>query len=88
MRSAVGKWIAPFVVVDVDPADFDGPDFPRLLERLDKHFMMPVSVTTPDWESDSGVRVAGAYYPVDVLTDQSLVWRDLDLPPDPDDLPF
>lgn len=88
MRSTVGKWIAPFVVVDVDPAEFDGPDADRLLERLDKHFMMPVAMTTPDWQAKDGVRAKGAYIPIAHLTDPTFQWRDLSLPDDPDELPF
>lgn len=76
------------IVVEVDPTVFDGPDMLQLLGRLDKHFMMPVTVTTPDWEAEDGIRSMGAFCPNFVLTSQEWQWRDLELPPDPDDLPF
>jgi len=88
MRSAVGKWIGPIVVVEVDPAYFDDGNFPQLLARLEQHFMMKVSVITPDWEADHGIRVKGEYCPIEILSDPALVWRDLTLPEDPDTLPF
>lgn len=75
------------VVVDVDPREFDGEDFSLLLERLKKHFMVPVSVITPDWQAEGGVRIAGDYAPLEVAVSPTLQWRELILAPN-DHLPF
>ena len=88
MRSAIGKWIAAFVVVEVQPEEFDAADFPQLLTRLEKHFTMPVSVITPDWEAEHGIRAKGTYCPAEALANPALAWRELTLPPCDDELPF
>jgi hypothetical protein len=85
---AVADWIGTFVVADVDPSEFDGPDVDQLLERIVLHFGgVNVTLTTPDWEAPTGIRVRGLYAPSDVLASPGLVWRDLDLPEEAD-LPF
>lgn len=87
MRSAIGKWVGAIVIVEVDPHDFDGPDSADLLTKLERHFMQPVAMITPDWEADVGVRARGLQCPVEILASGDLVWRDLTLPPE-EEIPF
>lgn len=88
MKYAVAKWIAPLIIVEVDPEDFDGPCSIDLEQRLADHFRgVSIALITPDWEPESGIRARGIACPHDVLTDPNLVWHDLELPTEPD-LPF
>lgn len=88
MRYAVAKWIAPLIVVEVDPEDFDGEQADTLIEKLSIHFRgAHLCVITPDIEPASGIRARGLECPHDVLTDQNLVWHDLEMP-DEQDVPF
>lgn len=88
MRYAVTKWIAPLIVVEVDPRDFDGQHVDELEQRLAEHFRgASLTLITPDIEPESGIRARGLAVPHDVLTDIGLVWHDLALPDEPE-LPF
>lgn len=87
MRYAITEWIAPLVVVEVNPREFDGPDS-DLMGRLEAHFPgLSIVIITPDIEPDSGIRARGLDCPHDVLTDPELVWRELALPGEAD-VPF
>lgn len=79
MRSAIINWVAPLIVVEVDPREFDGPDFDTLLMKLEQHFMRSVVVITPDWEADCGIRIKGFDGRPELLADTDIVWRDLEL---------
>lgn len=88
MRYAVAKWIAPLIVVEVDPRDFDGPHSAQLEKKLTDHFRgASFTLITPDIEPASGIRARGLTAPHDVLTDPDLVWHHLVLPEEPE-LPF
>ncbi|MCA1857426.1 hypothetical protein LE190_16050 [Massilia oculi] len=88
MKYAVATWIAPLIIVEVDPSDFDGPHAVELEKALADHFRgASFALITPDIEPDSGIRARGLSVPHDVLTDQRLVWHDLVLPGEPE-LPF
>ena len=88
MRYAVTKWIAPLIVVEVAPHDFDGPHAIELEKKLSEHFRgASFALITPDLEPTSGIRARGLACPHDVLTDPNLTWHDLVLPSDPD-VPF
>lgn len=59
-----------------------------LLRRIEKHFPgINVSLTTPDWEAPTGIRVLGLYAPADVIASPDLDWRELVLQEEAD-LPF
>ena len=84
----MADWLGTFVVAEVDPSEFDGPGADDLLKRIGVHFSgVNVALTTPDWEEPTGIRVRGLHAPADVLASPNLVWRDLNLPEEPD-LPF
>lgn len=88
MRYAVATWIAPLIVVEVDPRDFDGAHGSELEKKLAGHFRGASFVLiTPDIEPASGIRARGLAVPHDVLTDPGLVWHDLKMPDEPD-VPF
>lgn len=88
MRYAIATWIAPLIVVEVDPHDFDGPHSAELEKRLAAHFRgASFTLITPDIEPASGIRSRGLAVPHDVLTDSDLVWHDLILPEEPE-VPF
>lgn len=88
MRYAITTWIAPLVVVEVDPCDFDGPHSHELEKRLVDHFRGASFVLiTPDIEPASGIRARGLAVPHDVLTAPDMSWHELTLPDEPD-LPF
>lgn len=88
MRYAIATWIAPLIVVEVDPCDFDGPDSAELERKLTDHFRgAGLTLITPDIEPASGIRARGLAVPHDVLTASGLVWHDLTLP-DEAELPF
>lgn len=87
-RFAIAQWLAPLVVVEVDPSEFDGAGAAALLTQLEHRFSgVCVSMITPDWEADGGIRIAGLRVPIEVLASPDLAWRPLELPPE-DDLPF
>jgi hypothetical protein len=87
-RYAVGDWLGAFVVVEVDPSEFDDPGVDDLMKRIAAFFVgMNVAMITPDWEAPAGIRVRGLHAPEDVLASPDLVWRDLGMPEEPD-LPF
>jgi hypothetical protein len=86
VQYAIGKWILPIVIVEVDPNDFDGDDG-QLLERLKAHFMVDVALITPDWEAPIGIRARGLACPIRVLAEQDLEWREFEFPPE-ELLPF
>lgn len=88
MRYAIAKWIAPLVVVEVDPREFDGPGADDLMKKLNAHFRgAHFALITPDLEPDSGIRAKGLACPHEVLTDPALVWHELTMPDEPD-VPF
>lgn len=88
MRYAVATWIAPLIVVEVDPGDFDGTDSVELEKRLSAYFLGASFVlVTPDPRQSSGIRSRGLAVPHNVLTEPDLVWHDLELPEEPD-VPF
>lgn len=85
MRYAIAKWIAPLVVVEVDPREFDGAGSDELMTKLEAHFRgAHFAVITPDLEPASGIRAKGLACPHDVLTDPGLAWHDLVIPNEPD----
>jgi len=87
-RFAVAEWLGPLIVVELDPAEFDGPGIERLEQKIALRFPgINVAITTPDWEADSGIRVRGLAAPADVLASPDLAWRELDIPDD-EELPF
>ena len=87
-RFAIAEWLGPLIVVELDPAEFDGPDIGRLQEKIEQRFQgVNVAITTPDWEADSGIRVRGLDAPADVLASPELIWQPLHIP-DEDELPF
>jgi hypothetical protein len=88
MRSAIGKWIGAVVIAEVDPDEFDGPGCDELLTKLNQHFMQEVAMITPDWEADFGIRARGLPCPIEILASADLVWRDLVLPVEEEELPF
>ena len=87
MKYAIGKWIAPIVIVEVDPDEFDGEAGEALLMRLRQHFMVDVALITPDWESSDGIKARGLACPSHVLVEHELIWRELVLPPEAE-IPF
>lgn len=87
MRSAITKWVAAIVIVEVDPCEFDGPGSDALQARLDRHFMQPVAMITPDWEAPTGIRARGLPCSLEILASADLVWRDLVLPAEAE-IPF
>jgi hypothetical protein len=87
MRSAIVQWLEPYIVVEVDPIEFDGPAADELQARLEQHFMRPVVMVTPDWEADEGIRARGFPGPITLLASPDVVWRDLELPAEPE-IPF
>lgn len=87
MRSAVVQWLEPYIVVEVDPAEFDGPGCDELHKRLSQHFMRQAVLITPDWEADSGIRARGFPGPIALLASTDIIWRELELPAEPE-IPF
>lgn len=87
MQYAIGKWIPPIVIVEVDPGEFEGEAGEQLLQRLKAHFMVDVALITPDWEAPEGIRARGLSCPTYVLVEQELVWREFDFPP-VEEVPF
>lgn len=87
MRYAIGKWIAPIVIVEVDPDEFDGSSGDQMLERLRAHFMVDVALIAPDWEAPQGIRAKGLDCPTYLLVEQELIWRQFQLPPE-EEVPF
>lgn len=68
--------------------DFDSKDAPALLTKLEGRFPgVTVSMITPDWEAEGGIRIAGLHAPIDVLASADLIWHELVLPSEVD-LPF
>jgi len=56
--------------------------------RVGKHFPgINVSLITPDWEADTGIRVRGLHAPADVIASPDLDWRVLVLQEE-SELPF
>lgn len=88
MHYAVVKWIAPLIVVEIRPEEFDSPTASELLEKLSSFFKgAHVTVVTRSVDSSSEVRTRGLACPPELLTDPGLVWHELGLPEDPD-IPF
>lgn len=87
-RFAIAEWLGPLIVVELDPAEFDGPDIERLEQKIAQRFPgINVAITAPDWEADSGIRVRGLQAPADVLASPDLPWHELIIPEE-DELPF
>jgi hypothetical protein len=87
VRYAIGKWITPIVIVEVDPEVFDDSAVGDLLAKLDQHFMQPVAMITPDWEASTGIRAQGLACPIEMLAAADVVWRELVLPSEAE-IPF
>lgn len=85
MKYAIAAWIAPLVVVKVDEGEFDGPLAAELERRLADHFRgASFAIITSDPKQVSRIRARGLAVPHDVMTDPSLVWHELALPPEPE----
>jgi len=88
MRYTTSKWISNIAIIEVDPKIFDSPELAELLQRARLRFPLPVSIITPDWEAEFGIRSAGDYCPPEILSSAQLLWHELDLLAESDELPF
>ena len=87
-RFAVAQWLAPLIVVEVAPREFDAAEAGELLLQLERRFPgVCVSMITPDWEAEGGIRITGLGAPIEILASANLVWHELNLPQD-EELPF
>ena len=75
---------ATFAVQPNDP-QLDAALAAELIGRLEKHFMHPISIVA--WDSAGKFVRYGCPISEEVVTDEDLLWREFELPADPE-IPF
>jgi hypothetical protein len=85
MFYAVIKSEPPIIAVQLGSWPPDEVSRKEMLMRLERHFMVPVRMV--NWDESGEFRSFGSTCPEDMLTDEDMTWRKLDLPAEPE-VPF
>mgnify|MGYP000415417229 FL=1 len=75
----------PTFTVQPDQAHLSDSAAAELVRALEKHFMSPVALVS--WDAAGQFRTHGAPVSEELATDEDLVWREFELPGEPE-VPF
>jgi len=85
MFNAVLPFAPLIIAIQVDEEILNGPDVDALLQKLESFFMVAVVVVA--WDKDAKFKCRGAACSELDLISEELVWREFDLPAEPE-MPF